>query len=431
MVDTPGKETISLATPRTTRLMLTEDHEDTGRPAIVFESQGDMILAAPNGRIHSQAQFHSRDVGVSGVLDPSSARLVPASYSPPQKKVLPTSPADIPKFVRYKESSTKCSRYEAMTPDQQKTATTKDKEKIPGGPQYTKRDESASLANYDWANSGVAPGAQCAIRGVANNEGGGGASSPNGDGTFNPVQSYDSQALTAGAMQKTIDSQGRGELARQLSSFKASNPTKYQSLFVSKGWTVEDPVVDPVTKRKEPSSPTAYYKDPNDRAAQPLTGTALQSYIRQCDGANYDKTMGPWREAGRDPDFQKQQVTDFADRVQSTAKAKVRGIDNRFYLTSDYLSSSRSMAQLTDQSVNAGPNAPSRTLGVAIRSFYAAHPTVPTDPTTWTAEQRASFEPQLLKIYGDKRGGMTDGVNRWSALQQRACLSDSPESFTQ
>ena len=66
MVDTPGKETISLATPRTTRLMLTEDHEDTGRPAIVLESQGDMILAAPNGRIHSQAKFHSRDVGTSG-----------------------------------------------------------------------------------------------------------------------------------------------------------------------------------------------------------------------------------------------------------------------------------------------------------------------------------------------------------------------------
>ena len=47
LVDTPGKETISLTTPRSTRLMLTEDHQDTGRPAIVLESLGDMILAAP------------------------------------------------------------------------------------------------------------------------------------------------------------------------------------------------------------------------------------------------------------------------------------------------------------------------------------------------------------------------------------------------
>ena len=63
MVDTPGKETISVATPTNNRLMLTERHGDTGRPAIVLETQGDMILAAPNGRIHSQSLLHSREVG--------------------------------------------------------------------------------------------------------------------------------------------------------------------------------------------------------------------------------------------------------------------------------------------------------------------------------------------------------------------------------
>lgn len=63
MVDTPGIETISLATPTSNHLMLTENHEDTGRAAIVLESTGDIILAAPNGRIHSQAKFHSRDIG--------------------------------------------------------------------------------------------------------------------------------------------------------------------------------------------------------------------------------------------------------------------------------------------------------------------------------------------------------------------------------
>ena len=63
LVDTPGLETISLATPTSTHLMLTENHDDTGRAAIVLESAGDIILAAPNGRIHHQSKFHSRDVG--------------------------------------------------------------------------------------------------------------------------------------------------------------------------------------------------------------------------------------------------------------------------------------------------------------------------------------------------------------------------------
>lgn len=63
IVDTPGQETLSLTTPKSSRLMLTELHDDTGRPAIVLETQGDIIFAAPNGRIHSQSKFHSRDIG--------------------------------------------------------------------------------------------------------------------------------------------------------------------------------------------------------------------------------------------------------------------------------------------------------------------------------------------------------------------------------
>ncbi|GGH08845.1 hypothetical protein [Silvibacterium dinghuense] len=51
-----------MATPKSSRLMLTELHEDTGPPAIVLETQRDMIFAAPKGRIHSQSKFHSRDI---------------------------------------------------------------------------------------------------------------------------------------------------------------------------------------------------------------------------------------------------------------------------------------------------------------------------------------------------------------------------------
>ncbi len=64
IVDTPGKETISLDTPTSNRLMLTESHGDTeNRAAIVLDTAGDMILAAPQGRIHQQAMIRSADLG--------------------------------------------------------------------------------------------------------------------------------------------------------------------------------------------------------------------------------------------------------------------------------------------------------------------------------------------------------------------------------
>lgn len=64
VVDTPGRESISLATPDSNRILLTESHADTGnRPAIVLESQGDIVLASPKGRHHQQAMFRSADLG--------------------------------------------------------------------------------------------------------------------------------------------------------------------------------------------------------------------------------------------------------------------------------------------------------------------------------------------------------------------------------
>ena len=63
MVDKPGKETITLASPSSTRLTLTENATETGRPAIVLESQGDILFSAPSGRIHFRSATNSRQVG--------------------------------------------------------------------------------------------------------------------------------------------------------------------------------------------------------------------------------------------------------------------------------------------------------------------------------------------------------------------------------
>jgi hypothetical protein len=66
LVDTPGQETIALATPKSNRLMMTEKANETGRSAVVLHTDGDIILAAPNGRIHLQSKLQSKEVGSSG-----------------------------------------------------------------------------------------------------------------------------------------------------------------------------------------------------------------------------------------------------------------------------------------------------------------------------------------------------------------------------
>ena len=62
-VDSAGQETLAAATPKSTRLMLTEKANETGRPAIVLYSDGDIILSAPKGRIHMQSMVNSKEVG--------------------------------------------------------------------------------------------------------------------------------------------------------------------------------------------------------------------------------------------------------------------------------------------------------------------------------------------------------------------------------
>ncbi len=61
ITDTPGKESISLATPRSNHLLLSENVAETGRPAIGMETKGDIVLRAA-GRIHRRSASHSNHV---------------------------------------------------------------------------------------------------------------------------------------------------------------------------------------------------------------------------------------------------------------------------------------------------------------------------------------------------------------------------------
>ncbi len=59
--ETPGKESISLATPRSNHLLLSEQAAETGRPVIALETLGDIHLHA-GGRIHMRAGFTSQHI---------------------------------------------------------------------------------------------------------------------------------------------------------------------------------------------------------------------------------------------------------------------------------------------------------------------------------------------------------------------------------
>lgn len=63
LADNPGQETITLATPKNARITMTEKANETGRPAIVLESQGDILFSAPNGRIHFRSATRSNETG--------------------------------------------------------------------------------------------------------------------------------------------------------------------------------------------------------------------------------------------------------------------------------------------------------------------------------------------------------------------------------
>jgi type VI secretion system secreted protein VgrG len=63
-VDKKQQESIVMATPKELKISLIEKTDETGRSMITLHAEnGDILLSAPNGRIHVHGKFFSRDVG--------------------------------------------------------------------------------------------------------------------------------------------------------------------------------------------------------------------------------------------------------------------------------------------------------------------------------------------------------------------------------
>jgi uncharacterized protein involved in type VI secretion and phage assembly len=66
-VDKAGKESIAIATPKFLKLSMIEKTDETGRSMITLHTEnGDILLSAPNGRIHFSGKYISKEVGKNG-----------------------------------------------------------------------------------------------------------------------------------------------------------------------------------------------------------------------------------------------------------------------------------------------------------------------------------------------------------------------------
>jgi hypothetical protein len=142
--------------------------------------------------------------------------------------------------------------------------------------------------------------------------------------------------------------------------------------------------------------------------------------------------LTPLLEAGRDVDFQKKQIVDFRDRLNGAVDQKPAGAKGNYaHPISSYVTSEQGAALVLDQSVNR-PAHVAGSFGRALDRFYAANPKAPADPATWTAEQRAQYEPKIIANYIAERNAtnMTDPQDRADHLTNaKSGLSAAPGSF--
>jgi len=247
------------------------------------------------------------------------------------------------------------------------------------------------------------------------------------EGDMDAVQAYDSEIITVGAMQKTVNAKGTGELPRQLAQFRDDPSTRqvFDREIGSKGYSIDKKIIG---KNKDGtpkygSNDAIYFTDPKNPDAKPITGAALDQFI-QTHRERWVDTLGPFRSLGRTPEFQKKQVLDFNARLINATDKTPTGYQHPI---SDYVTSEYGGALVLDQDVNR-PGYVQDDFGKALDKFYKANPKVSKDPALWADADRAAYEKSILKNYGALRRG-TDMQKRTSKLAQKN-LSTDPDSLS-
>ncbi|WGE43120.1 hypothetical protein [Actinobacillus equuli] len=220
------------------------------------------------------------------------------------------------------------------------------------------------------------------------------------EGNMDAVHSYDSEILTAGAMQKTINSSGAGELPIQMFKFKQQHPSLFDKYFKCCGWDVDN-----VNNKY-----IAYYNG--------MTGLKLKQFLREgCSAESYgkvvpNKALAIFAEVVIIEEYQDLQVEDFVDRLNNKALAKKP--NGYSYQISSYIKSNLGKATVLDHDVNR-PGYVAEDFAKALNYFYRNHPNVNKNPNTW-GEKHNSYEREIIEYYGNNRRG-TDMVSRFKKLK--------------
>lgn len=246
------------------------------------------------------------------------------------------------------------------------------------------------------------------------------------EGDLDSVQAYDSEIISVGAMQKTVNSDGAGELPKQLAEFNADTETAavFTRELGEKGYSLAKNIIG---KNKDGTpkygnDDLLYFTDPKNPAAQPMTGAKLDQFIQNHADRRLD-TLGPFRSLGRTPEFQRKQVLDFNDRLIGALDKVPSGYNCSIgdYVTSEYAS-----ALVVDQDVNR-PGYVKKDFGAALDKFYIANPKAAKDPTLWTRDEAQQYQPKIVEFYQNLRRG-TDMATRAANLFNFG-LSSLPESL--
>ncbi|WP_232431107.1 glycoside hydrolase family 19 protein [Burkholderia ubonensis] len=234
------------------------------------------------------------------------------------------------------------------------------------------------------------------------------------EGKLDTVQSYDSEVVTAGAMQKTINPSGNGEFPAQVAQFKKSNEADYRDLFERCGWTVEGTGL----------TATMYYSHPALTGGEKITGESLKKIIRNgCSKSNFKSMiknvpLASIVHAISSRSYEKRQLMDFIDRLRNIVLPTVP--THYSHTVGEYFVSDLGRATALDQSVNR-PSYVGPDIGKALDTFFSRHPSVSKNPSAW-GDNHAAYESEILEIYGPTRqmakvGGVSVAPARYSSLK--------------
>ncbi|MDQ7980634.1 hypothetical protein QYH69_25680 [Paraburkholderia sp. SARCC-3016] len=224
------------------------------------------------------------------------------------------------------------------------------------------------------------------------------------EGRLDTVHSYDSEIVTAGAMQKTINSSGGGEFPEQVARFKQSDEAGYRDLFEQCGWTVEG----------VGRSAIMHYAHPALTNDLKITGEPLRTLIRiDCSKENFGKKISSIPlaaivQAISAKSYERHQLMDFIDRLRNVV---LPTIPSQYqHSVGEFFLSDLGRATALDQSINR-PAFVARDIGWALNSFFAIRSSVSKNPKEW-GQKHKLYESEILQIYGPNRSmARINGIN--------------------